>query len=184
MNQLLNAWFDNKSTWILGERIYSPHPQDRESILKTSAKLTFPQQASLQNESLGAQGQGQGEAAPGRLLSWGEEVWNRSFEPEDTGWYIFVVEYLYLSVFPLRWISFKYTFVGPKDDRYCLDRVTWGGRGIETPEAYQAGWGLLHVRSLNSSLLGFDLLTHPCLALMTPRAGKEANLTPFLRDHW
>jgi hypothetical protein len=61
MNQLLNAWFDNKSTWILGERIYSPHPQDRESILKTSAKLTFLQQASLQNESLGAQGQGEGD---------------------------------------------------------------------------------------------------------------------------
>lgn len=75
MNQLLNAWFDNKSTWIWGERIYSPHPQDRESILKTSAKLTFPQQASLQNESLGGQGQGRGEAVPERLLSWGEEVW-------------------------------------------------------------------------------------------------------------
>lgn len=154
MNQLLNAWFDNKSTWIWGERIYSPHPQDRESILKTSAKLTFLQQASLQNESLGAQGQGRGEAAPESLLSWGEEVRNRGFEPEDTGWYIFVVEYL--SVIPLRCISFGYTIIGPEDDRYCLDHVPWGGRGIETPEAHQAGWGLLHVRSLDSSLLGFD----------------------------
>lgn len=41
---------------------------------------------------------------------------------------------------------------------------------------YQAGWGLLHVRSLDSSLLGFDLLTHPCLASMTPRAEEKANL--------